>query len=224
MRGPEPAMPRGRVGTHEALWRAIREEYASRAFHTRIVAAFGARQPFPTALKDCERRIRQCVVQLERLGAVCPLDPFAQKPALISSSWSENCGRALRGEAAKAARLRMLAAAVDGSGVEGFLKRLSDEALEKTAPAFQRALADAVSRERMHAAKGVPPEAAHIRHGPLGDFLEQAFSLLSSQHGAFGALGPLVRNTEPALLGGIAAGAATVYFTRQKLGRKRKEE
>lgn len=223
MRKPDLKLPR-RLDARETLRRLIHEEYASRAFHAQVVEAFGTRAPFPAALKDCERRIRQCAAQFERIGLPRPPDPFAWKRAGIAASWRENCERALRGEAAKVMRLQALLAVAAGSGVEPFVMRLCDESVRTTIPAFQRALADAIERERMHAERGVPPEAAHVRHGPLGDFLEQAFSLLSSQHGAFGALGPLVRNTEPALLGGLAAGAAAVWVARQSKRRNRKED
>ena len=86
-----------------------------------------------------------------------------------------------------------------------------------------RAVDAARQTERLHAAHGIPREEAHLQHGLLASFLEKTFSILGAEHRAFGLFAPVLRNTNPALLTGLAVGGAMAYALKKKSPSKRKE-
>ena len=62
-----------------------------------------------------------------------------------------------------------------------------------------------------------------MRHGPLSDFLETAFSQLGPYAGPLGLFSPLLRRAHPAMLAGMVTGGAGVYLLKDRIGRHRKE-
>ncbi|TJZ79183.1 ferritin [Chitiniphilus eburneus] len=207
---------------HQALRLALYDQYATRAFHARVIESFGAKAPFPAALRACEQHIAQCVSLCRGLGIPLPLDPFPAETR-VGLSWRINCERAARGEASKAECHAMLLSSIAQPDARALLRRLQRDALNRRLPEFARATATAMEQERMHAAQGVAPADAYVQHGPMANFLEQAFSVLGSQHSAFGVVGPLLRGVQPALLAGLIAGGAGTYFVKHQARRHGKE-
>jgi hypothetical protein len=204
---------------HQALRVALHGEYAARSFHTRVIEAFGPRAPFPAALRAAESRIARLTTLCRRGGVPCPHDPYPQETR-IAASWRENCLRAYQGEATTAATYAQLLTRVSSPALRDAFARLQRETIAKRLPAFEEAALRAFERERLHAAQGVAPADAYIEHGPVANFLERAFSVLGQQHQAFNVVGPLLRNTGPALLAGLVAGTTGTYFLKRKIRRR----
>lgn len=208
---------------HQALRIALYDELAARAFFRSVVEAFGPKAPFAAALDDQERRIAELAGLARRFGVPRPLDPFATD-AGISPGWRANCERALAGEAAKIRLYESLLAGLTERDVAQVFRRLARASLERRLPAFRDAVARAIELERLHVQQGVPAEQAYVEHGLFSDFLEKTFAILGSQHQAIGVVGPLLRNTRPAMLAGLVAGGAGVLLARSKLELNRNQK
>lgn len=207
---------------HQALRIAIFNEYAARAFHTGVIGSFGDKTPFPAALRACEQRIAQGTTLCRRLGVPRPPDSFPAGTR-ISLSWRENCERAANGEITRAGLYASLLPRIGQADVCALLARWQRDSVRRQYPAFIQALATAVRQEHRHASHGIAPEEAYMQHGPLSDFVEKAFSLLSSQHGALGVAGPLLRQLRPAMVAGLLAGSAGGYLAGQRIHRDKKD-
>lgn len=209
-------------GIHGALRTALGAEMQARAFHRRMIEAYGSRAPFPALLAGSEKRVGWLLAACRRHGAACPADTYAGTET-ISGVWFDDCRRAADGEAALAAlhaRQWPLAGAPDIAAV---FERLHRQSLNRRLPLLLRAVMQAGETERMHAAHGIPPEEAYLRHGFFSDFLEKTFSVLGAGHHPFGLFAPLLRNTSPALLTGLAVGGAMAYALKRKPPSRRKE-
>ena len=199
---------------HQALRIAIYDEYAARAFYGKVVEAFGPQAPFVNIVKAENQHVAALGKLCERYGVPRPLDPFPAE-AMIAPAWRTNLERGVAGEIANVQLYQYLLAQVPLPDVRRVFLNLQTASLENHLPAFQRALDSAVARESSHAMRGIAPSQAYVRHGPVTDAIERAFSLLSRQHGAFGLVGSLIRATHPSMLAGIVAGGAAVHFMRQ---------
>ena len=209
-------------GIHGALRTALGAEMQARAFCRRMTEAYGSRAPFPALLAGSEKRVGWLVAACRRHGVACPADAYAGTER-ITGTWFEDCRRAANGEAALAAlhaRQWPLAGAPDIAAV---FERLRRQSLNRRLPQLLRAVMRAERTERMHAAYGIPAEEAYLRHGFFSDFLEKTFSVLGAGHHPFGLFAPLLRNTSPALLTGLAVGGAMAYALKKKPPSRRKE-
>lgn len=200
---------------HQALRIALYDEYAARAFHARVLEAFGRQAPFTAAVKTGARHVATLSGLCERYGVPRPLDPFPTETSL-APSWRANCARAAAGEQGKAGLYATLAPQVAAADVRKAFRRLQAAALDQALPAFRHAAHDASLREHYHAARGIAASEAYARHGPVSDFLERTLTLLGHRHGALGFIGPLLKSANPVMLAGIASGAAAVFLTREK--------
>ncbi|THF65464.1 ferritin [Pseudothauera nasutitermitis] len=217
----DPAAPFPVV--HQAVRIALYDEYAARSFHARVIEAFGPRAPFPKALQGCTQRIGMLLKICERFGIPRPLDPFPQETT-VEPSWLANCLRALAGEAGKVRLHAELLMQVGEPAVRQVLEELQHGSLHEYLPAFQQAVEAAQAQENYHAAHGIGPQQAYVRHGPLADFLERAFAQLGPYAGPLGLFSPLLRHTPPAMLAGMVAGGAGVHLLKKnRIGRHRKE-
>jgi hypothetical protein len=207
---------------HQAVRIALYDEYAARAFYGRVVEAFGPRPPFVNIVRAEERHVAALTGQCERLGIPRPLDPFPMETQ-IAPTWLANCERAIAGEIANIRLYQTLLPRIADPEVIRVFLNLQSASLQNHLPAFREASTEAVAQERYHAARGIPPQQAYERHGPLADFLEKAFAQLGPHAGPLGLFSPILRHTHPAMLAGMAAGGAGVYFLRKKSGRKKQE-
>jgi len=207
---------------HQAVRIAIYDEYAARSFYAKVVEAFGQRPPFVDIVRSEERHIAALSKQCERLGIPRPQDPFPLETR-IAPTWLINCERGVAGETAKIRLYQTLIMQVAEPEVRDVFQNLQATALENHLPAFREAVLDAIAQERYHAARGIPPQQAYVRHGPLADLMEQAFAQLGVNAGPLGVVSPLLRHAHPALLAGMAVGGAGVYVLKNKTGRTNKE-
>lgn len=203
---------------HQAVRIAIYDEYAARAFYAGVVEAFGPQPPFAHIVKAEEQHIQALTALCQRLGIPRPLDPFPQETG-IAASWLANCERGVIGEINNIRLYDELLAQVAEPGIRRVFLNLQAASRDNHLPAFQRAVQEAVDIERYHASRGIPPQLAYTRHGPVTDFLEKAFS----HAGPIGVFSPLVRLAHPAMLAGIAAGGLGVYWWKHQSGRTSKE-
>ncbi|MCL4182578.1 MAG: ferritin [Burkholderiaceae bacterium] len=216
----DPAAPFPIV--HQAIRIALYEEFAARSFDARVVEAFGPRAPFPELVRADEQRIAALSGLCQRFGIPRPLDPFPQETRL-EPSWLATCARAVAGRIATAQRYGALLARVAEPEVRNVFLQLQSTSIGQHLPTLRQAVADAVAQERYHAARGIPPQQAYARHGPLSDFLEKAFAQIGAQAGPLGLFSPLLRHAHPALLAGMVAGATGVYLMKNPSARNRKE-
>lgn len=198
---------------HQALRIAIYDEYAARAFYGRVVEAFGPRPPFANIVKAENQHVESLGKLCERYGVPRPLDPFPAETT-VAPSWRTNLERGVAGEIANVQLYQYLLTQVPVPEVRRVFLSLQAASLENHLPAFQQALETALAQESYHAMRGIAPSQAYVRHGPVTDAVERAFSLLARQHGAFGLIGSIVRATHPAMLTGIVAGGATMQYLR----------
>ncbi|MFC0712001.1 ferritin-like domain-containing protein [Azorhizophilus paspali] len=203
---------------HQAARIALYDEYAGHGFHAGVVEAFGPRQPFVDILRSGEQHIAALSNLCQRFGIPRPLDPFPQETT-VSPGWLLNCKRAVAGEMARGRLYQYLLAQVAEPEARRVFQELLAASLERHLPAFRRAVEDAVAQERYHAARGIPPEAAYVRHGPFSDFLER----MLSHAGPLGIFSPLLRHSHPAMLAGMVAGGAGIYLLKNRPGRNREE-
>jgi len=199
---------------HQALRIALYDEYAARAYYAAVVQSFGQQPPFANIVRSEEQHVAALSGLCQRYGVPRPLDPFPAE-VTISPSWRLNLERGVAGEIANIRLYDTLARQVVEPDVRQVFMNLQAASRDKHLPAFQRALEKALALEGWHARQGIAPNQAYVRHGPFTDALERGFAFLARQHGVFGLLGPLVRLTEPAMLAGMAAGGAAVYYLRQ---------
>lgn len=208
---------------HQAVRIALYDEYAARSFYTRVLEAFGARPPFVEVSRSQAGRIATLTALCERFGIPRPLDPYPMETS-VAPAWLLNCRRAVAGKMANVRLYANLLAQVGEPEIRRVFAQLQAASLEQHLPVLQQALLDAQAHERLHAAKGVAPAQAYVKHGPLSDFLERSLAHLSSQPGPIGMLSPILRHVNPALLAGMTAGGAGVYLLREKLRSARKEK
>ncbi|ATE61089.1 ferritin-like domain-containing protein [Thauera sinica] len=207
---------------HQAVRIAMYEEYAARSFHARVVEAFGPRPPFADVLRSQEQQVAALAALCERFGIPRPLDPFPQQTS-VAPLWLANCERAMAGEAGKIRLYGYLLANVAEPEARRVLQDLQATAFERHLPAFRQAVSDAQAQESYHAARGIPPQQAYVRHGPVSDFLERALAQLGPHAGPLGLFSPLLRRAHPAMLAGMVAGGAGSYLLKNRIGRHRKE-
>lgn len=207
---------------HQAVRIALFNEYAARSFYARVAESFGAREPFVRMGASEERHILALSQLCEQLGVARPLDPFPAETS-IEPSWLANCSRAVAGEIAKVRLYADLLAVVIEPEVRQVLANLQQAAYAQHLPAFREAALSALEQERYHAAMGVPAQQAYVKHGPLSDLLEKALVQIAGSGSVLGLLSPVLRNSHPALLTGMAVGGAGVYLVKKKAGQGRKE-
>lgn len=207
---------------HQALRIALYNAYAARSFYARVIEAFGPRPPFADLVKAEEQEVTALSALCQRFGIPRPLDAFPSqtRPA---SGWLANCQRGLAGEVASLRLYGELLGAVREPETRRLFLQLQTDALEHHLPALQHAALEAAARERFHAARGIGPEQAYVRHGPLSDFVEKALAHLGAHAGPIGFVGPILRHTHPATLAGLAVGGAGVYLVKTRLRRSQKE-
>lgn len=208
---------------HQAVRIALYDEYAARSFYTRVNEAFGDRPPF-VAIADSEARHIDALAQLaDRVGVARPLDPFPAETT-VEASWLANCERAIAAEVNNVALYEHLLAQIADPQARNVFRNLQAASLEHHLPAFQRALEGAMAQARYHAARGIPPQLAYGRHGPVSDFMERAFAQLGRFGGPVGLFGPFLRHLHPSMLAGLIAGGAGVYFVKKRQARRHPEE
>lgn len=208
---------------HQAVRIALYDEYAARSFYARVVESFGERAPFSNVLRSEEQHVTALLGLCERFGIPRPLDPFPQETT-VEPTWLANCQRAVAGEIANVQMYAGLLTQVAEPEVRRVFQNLQAAALQHHLPAFRQAAVAAQAQESYHAAHGIPPQQAYVRHGPLSDFLESAFSQLGPYAGPLGIFSPLLRNAHPAMLAGMVTGGAGVYLWKNRTGRNRKED
>ncbi|MFT3717439.1 ferritin-like domain-containing protein [Pseudorhodoferax sp.] len=207
---------------HQAVRIALYEEYAARGFYARVVESFGGQAPFSNVLRSKEQHVAALLRLCERFGIPRPLDPFPQE-STVEPTWLANCQRAVAGEVGNVQMYAYLLSQVAEPEVRKVFQNLQAAALQDHLPAFRQAVVAAQAQESYHTARGIAPQQAYARHGPLSDFLERAFSQLGPYAGPLGVFSPLLRNAHPALLAGMATGGAGVYLWKHKASRHRKE-
>lgn len=203
---------------HQALRIAIYDEYAARAFYTKVIEAFGAQPPFVNIVKAEEQHVAAISRLCERYGVPRPIDPFPNETS-VAPSWRANLERSIAAEVANIQLYRYLLPQLPQTDVQRVFMNLQSASLDNHLPAFQQALQQAIARESYHAAQGIPASQAYVRHGPLTNALEQGFALLARQHSAFGLLGGILKITQPAMLAGAITGSAAVYMLRRSLAK-----
>jgi rubrerythrin len=207
---------------HQVVRIAIYDEYAARSFYARVVEAFGQRPPFVNIVRAEEQHIAALSRLCERLGIPRPLDPFPMETE-IEPTWLANCERGVVGEIANIRLYETLLAQVAEPEARRVFQNLQAASLENHLPAFREAVMDAIAQERYHAARGIPPQQAYVRHGPVSDLMEKVFAQLGTHAGPFALFSPLLRHTHPAMLAGMVTGGAGVYLLKSKSGRNKKE-
>ncbi|ENO88640.1 ferritin-like domain-containing protein [Thauera linaloolentis] len=216
----DPAAPF--PAAHQAVRIALYDEYAARSFYARVIEAFGERPPFTNILRSEEQHVAALLGLCERFGIPRPLDPFARETT-VEPTWLANCQRAVVGEIANVQLYAYLLTQVAEPEVRRVFQNLQAAALQNHLPAFRQAAVAAQAQETYHAAHGIPSQQAYVRHGPLSDFLESAFSQLGPYVGPLGVISPLLRQAHPAMLAGMVAGGAGVYLLKGRIGRHHKE-
>ncbi len=207
---------------HAALHQAVIDEQRARAFYRRMVEAYGSRAPFPGLLTGSEKRLDWLTTCCQRHGAPCPVDAFSHED-ITSGNWLDDCLRAAHGEAQLASTHQYRLAYAGSADIAALFDKLLRQSINQRLPLLLRAVDAARQTERLHAAHGIPREEAHLQHGLLASFLEKTFSILGAEHRAFGLFAPVLRNTNPALLTGLAVGGAMAYALKKKSPSKRKE-
>ena len=207
---------------HQAVRVALYDEYAARSFYTRVIEALGERPPFVNILRSEEQHVASLLGLCERFGIPRPLDPFPQETT-VEPTWLANCQRAVNGEIANVQLYAYLLTQVAEPEVRRVFQNLQAAALKNHLPAFRQAVLAAQAQETYHAAHGIPPQQAYVRHGPLSDFLERAFAQLGPYAGPIGIFSPLLRHAHPAMLAGMVAGGAGAYLLKDRIGHQRKE-
>ena len=207
---------------HQAVRIAIYDEYAGRSFYGKVIEAFGPHPPFVNIVHAEQRHIDALSRLCERFGIPRPLDPFPYETR-IEPTWLANCKRGVAGEIANIQLYEYLLSQVDEPKVRQVFQNLQAASRDHHLPAFRQAVLNAISQERYHAAHGIPPERAYVRHGPLADVMEKAFARLGTQGGTLSIFSPILSRTHPALLAGMAAGCAGVYLLKKKPDRKKQE-
>ncbi len=212
----------GSFAIHRTLHRAVIAEQQARAFYRRMSEAYGARAPLPSLLSGSEKRLGWLMSTCQRHGAPAPVDTFGGEE-MISGNWLDDCVRAVRGEE-RLARLYSLGLFQAGSpDIAALFGKLQRQSVNSRLPVLLRAVEEARRTEQFHAMQGVPREEAHLQHGLLTSFLEKTFSILGAEHRALGLFAPVLRNTNPALLTGLAVGGAMAYALKKRSPSKRKE-
>jgi hypothetical protein len=208
----EPILRRRRIDPaapypilHQAVRIALYDEYAACSFYAKVVEAFGPQPPFANIVHAEERHIAALSRLCEHLGIPRPLDPFPFETR-IEPAWLANCERGIAGEIANIRLYEYLLNEVTEPEVRQVFRNLQAASLEHHLPAFRQAVLNAMAQERYHAARGIPPEQAYVRHGPLSDVMEKAFARLGMRAGPLGLFSPLLSRTHPALLTGLAVG------------------
>lgn len=197
---------------HQVVRIALYDEYAAKNFYSKVVESFGPKPPFVSIAQSEGRHISALSDLADRYGIPRPLDPFPFETQ-VSPTWRQNCERGVAGEIATAQLYAYLRQFVNEPDVIRVFGNLQAASLSQHLPAFQRAVADAMAQEQYHASKGIPPQAAYVKHGLVTDFIERALAGL----GPSGRLvSPLVRHAHPALLAGVATGTAGVLLYRKK--------
>ncbi|MFT3848555.1 MAG: ferritin [Propionivibrio sp.] len=207
----------------EALRMALYAEYEARAFYRRIVEAFAGKSPSATLLRSSDKRIGWLLAEARRHGVPSPQDTafFATQ---LSPSWLDNCLRAANGESALAGLYGELIPHAGSRTLAMLYAKLQRHSLESQLPLLRQAIAAASEQERFHMARGVPPQEAYMKHGLVSTILEKVFSVLGTEHRAIGLFAPVLRNTHPAFITGLAiGGAVTTYVVKKKSQSKRKE-
>jgi hypothetical protein len=216
----DPAAPFPVV--HQAVRIALYDEYAARSFYARVTEAFGPQPPFSNIVRAEEQHVAALLGLCERFGIPRPLDPFPQE-STVEPTWLANCQRAVAGEIANVQLYAYLLGQVAEPEVRRVFQNLQAASLQNHLPAFRQAAVAAQAQESYHAARGIPPQQAYVRHGPLSDFLERAFSQLGPYAGPLGIFSPLLRNAHPAMLAGMVTGGAGAYLLKNRIGRHHKE-
>ena len=199
---------------HQAVRIAMYDEYAARAFYTRVVEAFGQRPPFDSIVVAEARHIEVLGAVCERYGIPRPINPYPAE-ATVAPTWRANLERAVAGEVANVQLYQYLLAFTVAPDVRQTFLSLQAASRDNHLPAFRTALEAAVALEAYHAQRGVAPTQAYVRHGPLTDALERGLALLGRQSGAFGLASSLVRAAHPAMIAGLLVGGAAVHYLRQ---------
>lgn len=208
---------------HQALRIAMYDEYAARAFYARVIEAFGPRPPF-VAIQRAEQRHVEALAELcQRLGVPQPLDPFPQATG-VEPTWLGNCERAVAGELANVRLYEHLLARVAEPEARQVFVALQNASLQHHLPAFVQAVQEARAQERYHAARGIPPQHAYVRHGAVSDLLERLFVQLGPHAGPLGVVSPFLRHLHPAMLAGMLTGGAGVYLWKHLTGQAPKED
>lgn len=212
-----------RTDLPQALRMALYAEYEARAFYRRVVEAFAGKAPSSTLLRSSEKRVAWLLAEARRHGVPSPQDT-AIFDAQLSPSWLDNCLRAARGESALLGLYAELIPHAGSRTLAMLFDKLQRHSVESQLPLLRQAIAAASEQERFHMARGVPPQEAYMKHGLVSTILEKVFSVLGTEHRAIGLFAPVLRNTHPAFITGLAiGGAVTTYMVRKKSQSKRKE-
>jgi len=225
----EPILRRRRIDPaapypvmHQAVRIALYDEYAARSFYGKVIEAFGPRPPFVNIVQGEQRHIDALSRLCERFGIPRPLDPFPYETR-IEPTWRGNCERGVAGEIANIQLYDYLLSQVAEPEVRQVFQNLQAASRDNHLPAFRRAVLNAVAQERYHATRGIPPEHANVRHGPLSDVMEKALARLGTHGDTLSLFSPILSRTHPALLAGMAAGGAGVYLLKKMSDRNRQE-
>lgn len=206
----------------QSLRMALYAEYEARAFYRRMVEAFAGKSPFNVLYRASEKRIVWLATVCQRHGVPCPQDT-PDLSAQISSSWLKNCLRAANGESALVNLYQKLIPHAGSRTLAALFDKLQRHSIDQQLPLLHQAIATASEQERFHAEHGIPPQEAYMKHGLVSTILEKVFSVLGTEHRAIGLFAPVLRNTHPAFITGLAIGGAmTTYVIKKKSLSKRK--
>lgn len=214
----------GSAGTDfaQALRMALYAEYEARAFYRRVAEAFAGKAPSNTLLSASEKRVGWLTAEAGRHGVPSPQDT-AILNVQVAPSWLDNCARAARGEGALVGLYADLIPHAGSRTLALLFDKLQRHSVESQLPILRQAIAAASDQEHFHAVRGVPPQEAYMKHGIVSTILEKVFSVLGTEHRAIGLFAPVLRNTHPAFITGLAiGGAATTYMVKKKSQSKRK--
>lgn len=214
------------AGRAETLRIALYAEYEARAFYCCVAEAFAGKHPFVVLLGASRKRVGWLEDACRQRGVARPQDTQALTTK-IAVAWLDNCLRAVRGELQLVGLYQTLQQHAEAQVLFDLYGKLQRHSSQQQLPLIEHAIETAVEGERFHAAHGVTPDHAYLRHGLLSTVLEKAFSILGAEHRAFGVfapvLPPVLHHAPPALLAGLAFGGATAAcVVKLKSSSKRK--
>lgn len=141
--GPLAAQASISEPAHQALLRALDDEYHAQAVYDAVIAKFGAVRPFSN-IRNAEQMHQSLVAQqLQANGYAVPPNPYTsgQKPVgALPGTLAEACAVGVQAEIANAALYdnELLPAVAGYPQLTATLTKLRDDSATKHLPAFQR--------------------------------------------------------------------------------------
>jgi rubrerythrin len=134
--------------TLKALKEALEDEYHARATYRKVIARFGAMQPFVNIVEAEDRHVTALLRQFRRLGHPPPPDTW-QDRVRAPASLAEACAEGVQAETENQALYARLLDQVQDGDVRRIMQRLQAASRDRHLPAFRRCV-------RRHASDPVP--------------------------------------------------------------------